>query len=747
MKKNEKKETTAQHRANPNVLGLRADVVEQRITDTLETNYMPYAMSVIVSRAIPEIDGFKPSHRKLLYTMYKMGLLNGARTKSANIVGQTMRLNPHGDAAIYDTMVRLSKGYGALLHPFVDSKGNFGKVYSRDMAWAASRYTEAKLSAICAELFRDIDSDTVDFIDNYDNTMKEPALLPTTFPNILVSANQGIAVGMASQLCGFNLGEVCDTTIAYLKNPDCDLTETLLAPDFPTGGEVICDVDALREIYSTGRGGVKVRARWRYDKKENLIEVYEIPYTTTTEAIMDKVAELIKAGKVKEITDMRDETDLNGLKLTIDLKRGTDPDKLMQKLMKSTTLQDTMSCNFNVLIAGMPRVMGVRELLDEWCAWRTECVRRRVYFVMSKKKDKLHLLKGLKRILLDIDKAIRIIRETEAEADVVPNLMIGFGIDQVQAEYVAEIKLRNINKEYILKRVEETSALQDEIEDLEDILARPARVKKIIVAELEDVRKKYAEPRRTGIVYGHEVEEYVEESAVDDYPVSVFLSREGYFKKITPASLRMNAEQKYKEGDALAQSFETSNAAEVMFFTDRCQVYKTRLSDFDDTKASALGDYLPARLGMDEGESVVYMVLPGDYRGWMLFFFENGKAAKVELSAYRTTSNRRKLTGAYSDKSPLRTALCLREDCELAVYSTEPRVLVFSTALLGSKTTRATQGVAVLTLKKKFTLDYACPAEATGIANLARYRARSLPAVGALLKAEDSDEKQISLMD
>ena len=747
MKKNEKKEQTAPHRNSPNVLGLRADVVEQRITDTLETNYMPYAMSVIVSRAIPEIDGFKPSHRKLLYTMYKMGLLNGARTKSANIVGQTMRLNPHGDAAIYDTMVRLSKGYGALLHPFVDSKGNFGKVYSRDMAWAASRYTEAKLSAICTELFRDIDSDTVDFIDNYDNTMKEPALLPTTFPNILVSANQGIAVGMASQLCGFNLGEVCDTTIAYLKNPDCDLTETLLAPDFPTGGEVICDVDALREIYSTGRGGVKVRARWRYDKKENLIEVYEIPYTTTTEAIMDKVAELIKAGKVREITDMRDETDLNGLKLTIDLKRGTDPDKLMQKLMKSTTLQDTMSCNFNVLIAGMPRVMGVRELLDEWCAWRTECVRRRVYFVMSKKKDKLHLLKGLKRILLDIDKAIRIIRETEAEADVVPNLMIGFGIDQVQAEYVAEIKLRNINKEYILKRVEETSTLQDEIEDLEDILARPARVKRIIVTELEDVRRKYAEPRRTGIVYGHEVEEYTEEITVDDYAVSVFLSREGYFKKITPASLRMNAEQKYKEGDALAQSFETSNAAEVMFFTDKCQVYKSRLSDFDDTKASALGDYLPAKLGMDEGESVVYMVLPGDYRGWMLFFFENGKAAKVELSAYRTTSNRRKLTGAYSDKSPLRTALCLREDCELAVYSTEPRVLVFSTALLGSKTTRATQGVAVLTLKKKFTLDYACPAEATGIANLARYRARSLPAVGALLKAEDSDEKQISLMD
>ena len=747
MKKSDKTPKQTHRRADPNVMGLHADVVEQNITETLETNYMPYAMSVIVSRAIPEIDGFKPSHRKLLYTMYKMGLLNGARTKSANIVGQTMRLNPHGDAAIYDTMVRLSKGDGVLLHPFVDWRGNFGKVYSRDMAWAASRYTEAKLAPICAELFRDIDSDTVDFVDNYDNSMKEPALLPTTFPNILVSANQGIAVGMASQLCGFNLGEVCDTTIAFLKNPEVRISETLLAPDFPTGGEVLYDPRAIEDIYNTGRGGVKVRARWRYDKKENLIEIYEIPYTTTTEAIMDKVAELIKAGKVREITDMRDETDLNGLKLTIDLKRGTDPDKLMQKLMKSTTLQDTMSCNFNVLIAGMPRVMGVRELLDEWCAWRTECVRRRVYFVMSKKKDKLHLLKGLKRILLDIDRAIRIIRETEAEADVVPNLMIGFGIDQVQAEYVAEIKLRNINKEYILKRVEETSALQDEIEDLEDILARPARVKKIIVAELEDVRRKYAEPRRTGIVYGHEVEEYTEETTVDDYAVSVFLSREGYFKKITPASLRMNAEQKYKEGDALAQSFETSNAAEVMFFTDRCQVYKSRLSDFDDTKASALGDYLPAKLGMDEGESVVYMVLPGDYRGWMLFFFENGKAAKVELSAYRTTSNRRKLTGAYSDKSPLRTALCLREDCELAVYSTEPRVLVFSTALLGSKTTRATQGVAVLTLKKKFTLDYACPAEATGIANLARYRARSLPAVGALLKVEDSDEKQISLMD
>ena len=747
MAKKKTEEKEIRHAGDPNVMGLRGAVVEQPITATLDENYMPYAMSVIVSRAIPEIDGFKPSHRKLLYTMYKMGLLTGSRTKSANIVGQTMRLNPHGDQAIYETMVRLAKGNESLLHPFVDSKGNFGKVYSRDMAYAASRYTEAKLSPICAELFRDLDCDAVDFVDNYDNTTKEPSLLPTTYPNVLVSANQGIAVGMASQICGFNLGEVCETTIAYLKNPAHDIASTLLAPDFPTGGQVICDGNDLRTIYDTGRGGLKVRARWRYDKKENVIEVYEIPYSTTIEAILDKVAELVKAGKVKEIADMRDETDLSGLKLAIDLKRGVDPDKLMAKLYRLTPLQDTVSCNFNILIGGMPRVMGVGGILEEWTAWRTDCVKRRVYFILNKKKEKLHLLQGLKRILLDIDRAIQIIRETEEEAEVIPNLMIGFGIDQVQAEYVAEIKLRNINKEYILKRVAETSALQDEIEDLEDILARPARVKKIIVTELEDVRRKYAEPRRTGIVYGHEVEEYTEETTVDDYAVSVFLSREGYFKKITPASLRMNAEQKYKEGDALAQSFETSNAAEVMFFTDRCQVYKSRLLDFDDTKASALGDYLPAKLGMDEGESVVYMVLPGDYRGWMLFFFENGKAAKVELSAYRTTSNRRKLTGAYSDKSPLRTALCLREDCELAVYSTEPRVLVFSTALLGSKTTRATQGVAVLALKKKFTLDYACPAEATGIANLARYRARSLPAVGALLKAEDSDEKQISLMD
>ncbi len=746
MKKSDKTAKPTHRRADPNVMGLRADVVEQNITETLETNYMPYAMSVIVSRAIPEIDGFKPSHRKLLYTMYKMGLLTGARTKSANIVGQTMRLNPHGDAAIYDTMVRLSKGYGALLHPFVDSKGNFGKVYSRDMAWAASRYTEAKLAPICAELFRDIDSDTVDFVDNYDNTMKEPSLLPTTFPNILVSANQGIAVGMASQLCGFNLGEVCDTTIAFLKNPEVRISETLLAPDFPTGGEVLYDPRVIEDIYNTGRGGVKVRARWRYDKKENLIEIYEIPYTTTSEAIMDKVAELIKAGKVKEISDMRDETDLSGLKLTIDLKRGADPDKLMQKLFKSTTLQDTASCNFNVLIGGMPRVMGVRELLEEWCAWRTESVKRRVYFVLKKRQDKLHLLKGLKKILLDIDKAIEIIRETEKEADVVPNLMIGFGIDQIQAEYVAEIKLRNINREYILKRVEETASLESEIEDLEDTLARPSRIRKIIVSELEEVRKKYAEPRRTGILYDYAEDADAEEDAIEDYPVTLFLSQQGYFKKITPQSLRMSGEQKFKEDDALSVSVESSNAAELMFFTDRAQVYKTRASDFADGKASLLGDYLPSKLGMDEGESVMGMVLPGDYSGYMLFFFENGKAAKVELSAYKTMSNRRRLTGAYSDKSPLKALLHLREDREIAVYSTEPRVLIVNTALLGVKTTRTTQGVALLTLKKKYVLDTVRFPEETGITDLARYRGRSIPATGALLKTEDSDDKQLSLI-
>ena len=731
---------------NPNVMGLHSAVLEQPITQTLETNFMPYAMSVILSRAIPEIDGFKPSHRKLLYTMYKMGLLTGARTKSANIVGQTMRLNPHGDSAIYETMVRLSKGYGALLHPFVDSKGNFGKVYSRDMAYAASRYTEAKLSPICAELFRDIDRDTVDFVDNYDNTMKEPSLLPTTFPNILVSANQGIAVGMASQVCGFNLGEVCDTTIAFLKNPDCDLSATLLAPDFPTGGEIICDSAALEEIYRTGRGSVKLRAKWRYVKAENLIEIYEIPYSTTTEAILDKAAELIKGGRLREVSDMRDETDLSGLKLTIDLKRGVDPDKLMAKLFKTTTLQDSLSCNFNVLVGGSPRVMGVRELLEEWCAWRTESVKRRICFVLKKRKDKLHLLKGLKRILLDIDKAISIIRETEEEALVVPNLMIGFGIDEIQAEYVAEIKLRNINKAYILKRVQEEEALRDEIDDLEDILGNHRRVRKLIIDELAEVRKQYAQPRRTTIVYAHEVEEYREEEETPDYPVSVFLSREGYFKKITPQSLRMADTQKYKEEDGLRQSFEASNRDEVMFFTDKCQVYKARLSDFEDSKASALGDYLPSKLGMEPEERVVFLHLPRDYTGALVFFFENGKAARVDLSAYKTTSNRRRLTGAYSDKSPLVGIVALREERELAVYSTEPRALVFSTALLTPKTTRTTQGVQVMTLKPKHHVASVCPLEDSPITNLARYRCRAVPAAGAVVREEDGEEKQMQIL-
>ena len=744
MKKNDKASKQTHRRADPNVMGLHADVVEQNITETLETNYMPYAMSVIVSRAIPEIDGFKPSHRKLLYTMYKMGLLTGARTKSANIVGQTMRLNPHGDAAIYDTMVRLSKGYGALLHPFVDSKGNFGKVYSRDMAWAASRYTEAKLAPICAELFRDIDSDTVDFVDNYDNSMKEPALLPTTFPNILVSANQGIAVGMASQLCGFNLGEVCDTTIAFLKNPEVRISETLLAPDFPTGGEVLYDARALEDIYNTGRGGVKVRARWRYDKKENLIEIYEIPYTTATEIIMDKVAELIKAGKIREIADMRDETDLNGLKLTIDLKRGVDPEKLMQKLFKATTLQDSFGCNFNILIAGQPRVMGVREILTEWTAWRTECVRRRVYFNLQKKRDRLHLLKGLGRILLDIDKAIAIIRETELDAEVVPNLMIGFGIDEIQANFVAEIKLRNINKEYIIKKLEETSELEKEIAELDALLKSERKLRDVIVKELRAVADKYGKERMTTLVYDHE-DAPDEEPDVPDYPVTVFVSREGYFKKITPQSLRMASEQKFKEGDGLLFSQETSNNQELLVFTDKCQVYKCRLSDFEDSKASVLGEYLAGKLGFDEGESFLTAVLPGDYQGNILFVFENGKAAKVALAGYETKTNRKRLTGAYSDKSPIRAILPLCEDAQIALYASDGRCLIFSTAQIAVKTTRATQGVAVMTLKKKAVLQRAVPLAQAGIVNESRYRTRTLPAAGALLREEDSEEKQISL--
>ena len=733
---------------NSNVMGLHAEVLEQPITETLELNYMPYAMSVIVSRAIPEIDGFKPSHRKLLYTMYDMGLLNKPRTKSANVVGATMKLNPHGDAAIYDTMVRLSRGYGALLHPFVDSKGNFGKVYSRDMAWAASRYTEVRLDPICAELFRDIDQDTVDFVDNYDGKLKEPSLLPTTFPNVLVSANQGIAVGMASNVCGFNLGEVCDTTIAYLKNPDCDIMATLKAPDLPTGGELIYDPAALGEIYRTGRGSFKVRAKWRYVKEENLIEVYEIPYSTTSEAIMDKVAELVKAGKIKEIADMRDETDLTGLKLAIDLNRGTDPDKLMAKLFRMTPLQDSQSCNFNILIAGMPRVMGVREILEEWTAWRADSVRRRVYFNMKKKQDKLHLLKGLQRILLDIDRAIQIIRETEEAAEVVPHLMIGFGIDQIQAEYVADIRLRNINKEYILKRTQEVDALEAEIADLEATVNDPKRIRKIIMDELTQVKKKYAVPRRTEILYDYQAEEdQWEEDETPDYPVNLFLSREGYFKKITPQSLRMASDQKYKEGDGPWLSWEGANRDELQVFTDKQQCYKTRMSDFDDAKASVLGDYLPTKLAMDPEERVVWACIPGDYSGQLIFVFANGKIARVELSAYQTQTRRKKLTGAYSDKAPLAAAFLVREDFELAVYSSDGRCMVFHTALLAPKTTRTTQGVNVMTLKPKRVVEKALPLGETAIVNAARYRARSLPVAGALLKEEDRGEKQMSLLE
>ena len=727
------------------VEGLHAEVLEQPITDTLTVNYMPYAMSVIVSRAIPEIDGFKPSHRKLLYTMYKMGLLTGGRTKSANIVGQTMRLNPHGDAAIYETMVRLARGNGALLVPFVDSKGNFGKVYSRDMAYAASRYTEAKLEPICNEIFREIDCQTVDFVDNYDNTMLEPTLLPTAFPNVLVSANMGIAVGMASNICSFNLREVCAATAAWIRNPDCDLMEYLPAPDFSTGGEILYDAAEMERIYSTGRGSVRLRARWRYVKEGNLIEIYEIPYTTTTEAIIDKVSELIKVGKVREISDMRDETDLSGLKLTIDLKRGVDPEKLMQKLMRATPLMDSFGCNFNLLIAGMPRVMGVREILEEWTAWRTECVRRRVFFQRQKKQEKLHLLKGLRRILLDIDKAIAIIRETELESEVVPNLMIGFGIDRQQAEFVADIKLRNINREYILRRTQEVEELEREIAELDALLQSEKKLRGVIVKELNAIAEKYGEPRRTGILYDSVSYEPDDEPETPDYPVSVFVSREGYFKKITPKSLRMADEQKFKEGDSLLFSCETTNAAELMVFSDRCQVYKARCADFEDTKASALGDYLPGKLGFDEGENFFALCMPGDYSGSVLFVFENGKVAKVELAAYQTKSNRRKLTGAYSDKSPLKALFRLTEDVQLALYSTEGRALVFSTAQLAAKTTRATQGVAVLTLKRKASLCRAVELERSGIVNAARYRTRTLPAAGALLRPEDAEEKQMEL--
>ena len=730
---------------NPNVIGLVGQVVEQPITETLETNYMPYAMSVIVSRAIPEIDGFKPSHRKLLYTMYLMNLLKGAKTKSANIVGQTMRLNPHGDAAIYETMVRLSKGNGALLTPFVDSKGNFGKVYSRDMSYAAPRYTEAKLADICAELFRDIDSDTVDLVDNYDGTMKEPTLLPTTFPNVLVSANMGIAVGMASQICGFNLTECCQATINYLNDPDCDIMEAMPAPDFSTGGEIIYNEAEMRKIYETGRGSFPVRARWRHDQKANIIEIYEIPYTTKSELIIDKVAELVKNGIIKEISDMRDETGLDGLKLAIDLKKGTDPELLMQKLFKMTPLQDNFPCNFNILIGGYPKVMGVKEILSEWCAWRTECVKRRVHFDLGKKKDKLHLLQGLGRILLDIDKAIKIIRETEKEADVVPNLMSGFQIDEIQANYVAEIKLRNINREYILRRLEETTKLEEEIADLEATLKSKTRIKNIIVRELKDVMKKYPTPRRTGIIKAEDVETIKLEDIVADYPCTVFLSQQGYFKKITPQSLRMNSEQKYKDGDGLKLSYESSNRKEFLVFTDKQQVYKLRLRDMEDSKASVLGAFLPSKLEMDEGESVLTMI-PADPETTLLLFFENGKVAKFPTSVYETKTNRKRLTGAYSDKSPLVEVIQIKEEGDFVLFTTEGRALLMNSTVLQTKASRSTQGVAVLKMKPKFKVERVAAFENSGIQNKTRYKAKTLPAAGALLKPEDRGETQTSLL-
>ena len=725
---------------NAHILGA-GEVVEQFITETLETNYMPYAMSVILSRAIPEIDGFKPSHRKLLYTMYKMGLLNGPTIKSANIVGRTMQLNPHGDAPIYETMIRLSRGNEALLYPYVQSKGNFGKAYSRNMQYAASRYTEAKLEPIAAELFADIDKDTVDFVDNYDNTMKEPTLFPVTFPSVLVNANLGIAVGMASSICSFNLKEICEATENLIKNPDYDVCDSVKAPDFIGGGQIVYNEAQMREIFRTGRGSFKVRAKYTYDKPNNCIDITEIPPTTTSEAIIDKIIEKVKGGTAREISDVRDETDKKGLKITIDLKRGTDPDKLMKKLFKSTPLEDSFACNFNVLIAGVPRVLGVRDLLLEWIAFRSECVRRRVYFDLSKAKERLHLLEGLQKILLDIDKAIRIIRSTEEEAEVVPNLMIGFGIDKIQAEYVAEIKLRHLNREYILKRTKDIENLRADIEDMEDILSSKARIKKIIVSELQNVVKKYDKPRRSEILYadGLEDDEPIEE--IPDYPVHLFFTKDGYFKKITPQSLRMSGEQKLKDGDSVVQTLEATNNTDLLFFTDRCQVYKAKAADFDDTKASVLGDFVPTHLHMDPGESAIYMAVTTDYKGYMLFFFENGKLAKVDLSAYETKTNRKKLIKAYCEKFPLAAIRQITEDCELVVQSTAGRILLLNTGAITPKTTKDTQGVAVMTLKKGHRLSSVRDYKEGEFVKPARYRTRSLPAAGALLSAEDAGEQ------
>lgn len=722
------------------------EVIEQKIASTIEENYMPYAMSVIMSRAIPEIDGFKPSHRKLLYTMYKMGLLTGNRTKSANIVGATMKLNPHGDSAIYDTMVRLSRGYEALLHPYIDSKGNFGKFYSRDMAWAASRYTEAKLDPICNELFRDIDKDTVDFVDNYDNTMKEPSLLPASYPSVLVNANTGIAVGMASNICSFNLKEVCETTAALIRDKDHDIMSTMPAPDFIGGGQIVYDEEAIRKIYETGRGGVKVRAKYEYDKKNNCIDVYSIPPSTSCEVIIEKIIDLVKQGKVKEVSDIRDETGIDGLKITIDLKRGTDPEKLMLKLFKLTTLQDTFSCNFNILIAGVPKVMGVREILNEWIAFRIECIRRRTYFDLKKKQDKLHLLKGLKTILLDIDKAVKIVRETEEESEVVPNLMIGFGIDEIQAEYVAEIKLRHLNKEYILKRIEDIENLEKEIADLQAILDSKQRVKTIIVKELKNVADKYGKPRKSILL--HNVAESEESFAeeVPDYPVNLFFSKEGYFKKITPQSLRMSGEQKLKDGDVMIQHFESTNSAELLFFTNQCHVYKAKASDFADTKASVLGEYIAAKLQMDENEVPVKMIVTKDYNGILVFGFENGKIAKVPLEAYYTKTNRKKLVNAYSDKSPLTDVIFIEEDREVMLKSSGGRVLLVHTGAINLKTSKNTQGVAVMRMKKGQYLESLEIYPEDLFSKPTRYRTKTFPALGAFLTEEDSGNEQLTIL-
>lgn len=728
------------------VINGAGEVVEQNIDSTIRENYMPYAMSVILSRAIPEIDGFKPSHRKLLYTMYKMGLLSGARTKSANIVGATMKLNPHGDLAIYDTMVRLSRGYEALLHPYVDSKGNFGKFYSRDMAWAASRYTEAKLDKICNELFRDIDKDTVDFVDNYDNTMKEPSLLPVAFPSVLVNTNTGIAVGMASNICSFNLKEICETTAALIRDPNHDVMQTLPAPDFIGGCQIIYDENTLRQVYETGKGGIKLRARYEYDKSANCIDVLSIPSTTTCEVIIEKIIDLVKAGKIKDIADVRDETGIDGLKITIDLKRGVDPDRLMAKLYRFTTLEDSFSCNFNVLIGGVPRVLGVKALLEEWIAFRIECVRRRTYFDRNKKAEKLHLLKGLEAILLDIDKAVKIVRETDEEAEVVPNLMIGFGIDEVQAEYVAEIKLRHLNREYILKRTAEIEALEKEIAELDEILKSKTRIKTIIVKELKEIAEKYGQPRKSIIIYEDIVSYTEEKDDVPDYPVNLFFTKEGYFKKITPQSLRMSSNHKLKDGDEIVQNCEFSNNGELLFFTDKCQVYKAKAADFTDTKASALGEYVPAKLGMDEGENAVYMVATKDYKGMLLFAFENGKLAKVPLEAYQTKTNRKKLTGAYSDKSPLAGMVFFTEDKEFLLKASSGRMLLIHSGAINLKTTRSTQGVAVMKLKKGHRLFEISEYVEGTFAKPQRYRTKTLPTLGAMPANEDSTDEQLTLI-